>query len=500
MRPESPGQSADLFTMEQEAIYSNILVDCNQSVMPRCGNNIYIIKNTLSRSGKCPDWREEVVDDNEQDDTKVFCTYCIHQAVPAVKFCILCEAFLCHTHLKVHSKSGEHILMAPRETFRKGQNLKCPIHNELLRYYCFEDATCICISCSLAGLHKHHQIEPLPEASERRKRDFKNILEKLMTQQRETDVKVQKLQSQRTTLKDKGSNLSARVSDLFTDARCQLDDLELRVLNEIAKEEKRIAEPISHCIQQLEQQKDELSRNIREIEGLCNSSDPLTILRKTSENKADFWFPRTRQSSLCDPEDLDEGLILVTLQRSLEDIMARIKRWHWASDVTLDVNTAANDIYVSGDKRTISWSKVNQRRQKSIERFKSYQVMSTQGFSSGRHYWEIDISPTGKWIVGVCYPSMDRKGEQSFIGNNDKSWGLGYQDKKYRVVHGRTERHIPSMLPCNKIGIYLDYEAGQLSFYEVSDIIRHIHTFTTIFTEPIHAIFWVWYSWVRVNS
>ncbi|XP_056406343.1 E3 ubiquitin/ISG15 ligase TRIM25-like [Hyla sarda] len=475
----------------EEPIYSNILLNNYEEPVIPIQGNIYSTLNTNPRSRS--EWQKEVMD-NSRENVRISCTHCV--SAPAVKWCTLCEVSLCDVHHQLHSKSREHVLMNPMET----KDQKCSIHNEVLNYYCIDDAICVCASCCHACIHKYHQIESLFEASERKKKGFKTILEKLHNMQEYTDVRVEILQCKRLELKDKASNLSVRVSDLFRDFRCKLDNLELKVLNDIAKEQSQLSEPISLLIQKMEQQKDELSRNISLIEELCNLSNPLTMLRRVGENQADFLYPKARPSLFGDPDDLDEGLILVSLQRSLNDIMAQIKRWHWVSDVTMDVSTAANDVYVSGDKRTASWSKINQRREKAPERFKSHQVVSTQRYSSGRHYWEIDISPSGKWIVGVCYPSMDRKGELSVIGKNDKSWGLGYADNKYKAIHDRTEKHLPSMLPCNKIGVYLDYESGHLSYYEVSDVIRHLHTFTTTFTEPVHAIFWVSHSWMRVNS
>ncbi|XP_069611715.1 E3 ubiquitin-protein ligase TRIM39-like [Ranitomeya imitator] len=486
-----------------EPIYSSILLNDGDSQGSRCAGNIYVDgKNIKPRIGEYESiaWHIKVKDNGNQEDTEVSCTYCVNRSVAAVRSCTLCEASLCSVHLNVHSKSKEHVFMAPMKTFDKAENVKCAIHNEVLKYYCFEDASCICVSCCLAGIHKNHQIEPLTDTCARKKKELKNVLEKLLIQQIETDSRVQTLQSQKATIKEKASKLSAKVSDLFIDLRYQMDNLELRILNEIAKEESNVSEPISLLLEKLEQQRDDLSRNIKLLEQLCNVSNPITILQKSRENHADLFYPKSRPSLLCDPEDLDEALILVTVKRSLDDIMARMKTWHCTSDVTMDVSTAANDIYVSGDKKTVSWSKINQRRQKTSERFKTYQVMSNQSFSSGRHYWEVEISNSGKWIMGVCYPSMDRKGELSVIGNNDKSWGLGYIDKKLKLMHDRTQRHLSSMLPCQRIGVYLDYEAGQMSFYEVSEGIRHIHTFITTFTEPVHAVFWVWYGWLRVTT
>ncbi|KAM4034894.1 tripartite motif-containing protein 14-like [Anomaloglossus baeobatrachus] len=486
-----------------EATYSNVLPNDGDSRSPSHAGNIYIHGFNLKPRNEVYEsilWQNKVENNRDQEDTEVSCTYCVHQSVPAVKSCTLCEASLCRIHLKVHSKSVEHVFMAPTKTFGKAVDVKCAIHDEVLKYYCFEDSSCVCVSCCLAGIHKNHQFEPLADACARKQKDFKDMLEILLIQKIETDARAQTLLSQRMTIREKANNLSAKVSDLFTSLRYQMHNLELTILNEIAKEESKVSEPISLLLEKVERQKDDLFTNIRLLENLCNISNPITVLQKSKENQADQFFPKSRPSLLCDPEELDEGLILVTLQRSLEDIMVCMKTWHWTSDVTMDVSTAANDVYVSGDKKTASWSKINQRREKTLSRFKSYQVMSAESFSSGRHYWEIEASNTGKWIMGLCYPSMDRKGELSVIGNNDKSWGLGYIDNKLKLMHDRTEKHFNSMLSCKRVAVYLDYEVGQMSFYEISEGIRHIHTFFTTFTEPVHAVFWVSHGWLRVTS
>ncbi|CAI9601866.1 unnamed protein product, partial [Staurois parvus] len=96
---------------------------------------------------------------------------------------------------------------------------------------------------------------------------------------------------------------------------------------------------------------------------------------------------------------------------------------------------------------------------------------------------------SGCWIVGVCYPSIDRRGGQSRFGYNKKSWclkGWGWDDQ-YWVIHDSHEIPFSSDGASTRVRIDLDYEAGRISFYDLCDPIRHLHTFTTTFTEPLHA-------------
>ncbi|KAM5145522.1 tripartite motif-containing protein 14-like [Mantella aurantiaca] len=262
-----------------------------------------------------------------QEDSKIFCTYCLDSSVPAVKSCLLCDAYLCDKHLTAHNKAPEHVLLDPTTSL---QTKKCPTHKELIKYYCIEDGSCL--------------------------------------------------------------------SDIITEVN-----------------------------------------------------------------------------------------VYFYLQE--------------ATDILLNVDTASNKIFISDDRKTVSKSQINQKRPKTPERFEGYtQVLSSQGFSSGRHYWDVDVGGSGDWKVGVCYPSIDRRGLHSLIGMSKKSWCLDRNGDQYRVIHDRKCILLPTNISSNRVRIYLDYEAGRISFYDLCDPIRHLHTFTTTFTEPLHAGLDIWDGCVKIGG
>ncbi|XP_063283137.1 E3 ubiquitin/ISG15 ligase TRIM25-like [Pelobates fuscus] len=454
-----------------------------------------------------------------QEKVGIPCTYCVHSPVPASKTCLHCEASLCETHLKVHSKSAEHVLTEPTTSIG---NRKCSVHKEILKYYCSDDAVCICVSCRLDGEHKGHQVETLTETSEKKKEKLRNILQKLTSEREEAERRVQNLLELRREEQEKATGVTDEVTALIRGIREELEALEKRVLSKISRQQEQVLLRVSDLIRQLEIKKEDLSRKMGHIEELCNMMDPLTVLQERESDSADY----------CDAEDgdnedrekhetkvravghLDVGLISVTLHSGLARIVARVKRQshvpanillgvELASDMLLDVNTAANNITVSSDMKTVSVSEINQSRPETPERFQHYsQVLSSSSFSSGRHYWEVECSESGGWMVGMAYPSIDRKGDQSEIGYNNKSWGLEswWNNNEYYVIYDREAvplLHLPSS---QRLRIYLDYEAGRLSFYELCDPIRHLYTFTATFTEPLHAIFGVYYgnNWLRI--
>ncbi|KAM4631820.1 E3 ubiquitin/ISG15 ligase TRIM25-like [Discoglossus pictus] len=446
----------------------------------------------------------------EQEETGIFCTYCIHYPVPATKSCLHCEASLCDNHVRVHSKSEEHVLSEPT-TFWGDR--KCSVHKKLLEYYCFEEAACICVSCSLAGDHRGHQVEMINEAFEKKKNKLRNVLEKLISKRKEMERRVQRLQEHRREVQERAAGVTETVTALIRDIRRQLEVLEKRVWSEITRQEEKVLLQVSDLIQQLEKEKDELSRKMSHIEELSTMTDPLPVLQDQKSHNDDFCdtekgdneYTQREDKKVPDGGDLDEGLISETLYRGLDDIVTdvKVKREIYmqeASDILLDVNTAANNVTVSGDMKTVSWTKTNQKRPETPERFQCPQILSTRSISSGRHYWDVETSGLGEWRVGMCYPSIERRGHQSWIGCNNKSWCLYGYNKVFSASHNSVQTPLPPSPSCHRYRISLDYEAGRLSFYELCDPIRHLHTFTATFTEPLHVVFCVWDIWVRIRS
>ncbi|XP_077117436.1 E3 ubiquitin/ISG15 ligase TRIM25-like [Ranitomeya variabilis] len=517
--------SADL---RNKLLCSICLSTFKDHVLLRCGHNfcrvcIGRVLDTQDGSGvySCPDCREEfkerpalmrnlylhnvaerfLITQQEQEKiTGICCTYCVDSPVPAVRSCLHCEASLCDKHLRAHSKSPEHVLSDPSTSLEKR---KCSVHKKILEYYCTEDAACICVSCSLAG---EHRVEMLDEASEKKKEKLRNVLQKLKTKSEETEERVRSLEERRRKAQEKAAGEAERVTALCTDIRRRVDDLEKKVLSEISRQEKEESLSLTALIHQLEIKKDELSRKMRHIEELCNMTDPLTVLQD----------PDT--GDLCDPEEeggdedtggydkqLHDGDDLDVISHTLHtlcEVISGIRSGIYVedpADILLDVTTADNNLLISDDLKTATWTREKQKRPETAESFQCNQVMSRRGFTSGRHYWDVESSRSGDWMVGMCYPSIDRRGEQSYSGNNNKSWSLRRRyNNQYSVIHDSNVIPLTEKISSDRFRICLDYEAGQLSFYELCDPIRHLHTFTATFSEPLHAALYIWKGSIKI--
>ncbi|KAG8453086.1 hypothetical protein GDO86_004774 [Hymenochirus boettgeri] len=494
-------------------------INTDPATLP-CGHNFCqsCIGNVLgaqegSGGSTCPECRAKIVDcpgmmENgfpEKDRTGISCTYCIYSPAPAAKTCLHCEASLCEDHLKVHSKSGKHILTEPTNFLG---NRKCSVHNELLHFYCQQDRSCICASCSTIGEHKGHKLDLLNEASEKKKVKLRNLLQKVNNNKEEIRKRTHSLEEDRKRIQGKAEGETGRVTALFRDIREQLEGLEKRVLSEISRQEEKISLQIRDALQQLEEREDGLSRKIHQIEKLCSMVDPLTVLQGKKPEGGDSggkMHKKRNHKMATTVEDLDGDVISESLFLGLAGIVAEVKEKIYGQEATglvMDRDTAGNNFIVSEDNKTASYSHNDLHHPHNPKRFQIPQALSVVSFPTGRHYWEVEGSESGSWMVGMAYTNIKRAGKQSQIGDNDKSWGLYRYYNNYSVIHDGKGATLNLCPPGGKIRISLDYEAGHLSFYQLSDPIRHLHTFTATFTEPLHAAFWVFGDnvWVRLLS
>ncbi|XP_075950089.1 NACHT, LRR and PYD domains-containing protein 3-like [Anarhichas minor] len=161
----------------------------------------------------------------------------------------------------------------------------------------------------------------------------------------------------------------------------------------------------------------------------------------------------------------------------------------YTNKLTLDPNTAHRDLSLSeGNRKALRWTK--QPYPDHPERFDFWtQVLCTEGLT-GRCYWETEWS--GRAFIGVAYRRMCREGEgqDSWLGKNDCSWGLNCTKDSYRAWHKDMNTAVTTPPNTNKVGVYLDWSAGELSFFRAScGALTLLHTFHTTFTEPVYPGF-----------
>ncbi|KAL0992413.1 hypothetical protein UPYG_G00093000 [Umbra pygmaea] len=166
-------------------------------------------------------------------------------------------------------------------------------------------------------------------------------------------------------------------------------------------------------------------------------------------------------------------------------------------DLTLDPNTVNRNLCLSEENRKVTMSKETLPYPDHPERFDyCSQVLCREGLT-GRCYWEVEWGGGGA-MIGVTYKGINRRGggDDCRFGYNDKSWILNCYDNSYSVYHNANRTDLPvTSSGSYRVGVYLDWPAGTLSFYRVSsDTLTHLYTFNTTFTEPLYPGFRLNYS------
>ncbi|XP_038854446.1 LOW QUALITY PROTEIN: NACHT, LRR and PYD domains-containing protein 3-like [Salvelinus namaycush] len=166
----------------------------------------------------------------------------------------------------------------------------------------------------------------------------------------------------------------------------------------------------------------------------------------------------------------------------------------YACHLTLDPNTAHPNLRLSKVNRKLKRVEEKQHYEDHPDRFNCLsQVLCREGLSGCRYYWEVERHGS-KADIGVVYKGMKRKGLgfDSRIGNNRKSWCLFCSHRGYDFIHAGVSRSISDPVS-DRVGVYLDWSAGTLSFYGVSSsgTLTHLYTEHTTFTEPLYPGFGV---------
>ncbi|KAG6929568.1 butyrophilin subfamily 2 member A1 [Chelydra serpentina] len=157
----------------------------------------------------------------------------------------------------------------------------------------------------------------------------------------------------------------------------------------------------------------------------------------------------------------------------------------YAVDVTLDPDTAHPNLVLSEDRKHVkhaAWDPPN----KAEGFYHCICVLGAEGFAGGRRYWEVEVGGKTGWYLGVCRESVSRKGNVTLTPVNGY-WVVWLTGGIYQALTSPSTS-LPVSIRPSRMGIFLDYEAGEVSFYNVTDRSR-LFTFTDTFSGTLHPYF-----------
>uniref|UniRef100_A0A3Q3GA20 Uncharacterized protein n=1 Tax=Labrus bergylta TaxID=56723 RepID=A0A3Q3GA20_9LABR len=232
-------------------------------------------------------------------------------------------------------------------------------------------------------------------------------------------------------------------------------------------------------IKELEEEISELTKRITEVEEHSRNKDHLQFLES---------FP------LLNPAPPTKDWTKVRVYSSYEQVKkmcsdVELKEvQQFAVDVTLDPETAQRELILSDDGKQIRHASIKRIYSDSSKRFLShFCVVGKQSFSSGRSYYEVQVGGKTDWLVGVARESINRKVPLTFSPQKGL-WTVWLDEGKFKAYTDPPVRLCLNSKP-QKVGVFVDYEEGLVSFYDV-DAPALIYSFTGCnFTEKLFPIF-----------
>ncbi|XP_030210465.1 E3 ubiquitin-protein ligase TRIM39-like [Gadus morhua] len=247
-------------------------------------------------------------------------------------------------------------------------------------------------------------------------------------------------------------------------------------------------------IKDLEQEIEDLTNRSSEVKQLSHTKDHLHFLQAFRSLKDP---PHTRDWTTV---EVRPPSYIGTLRRSLDQLEetlnmemkklrdAELKRvQQYEVDVTLDPDTALPSLILSEDGKQVHHGDVVKKLPGNPKRFtlRKY-VLTRQSFSSGRFYFEVQVKDKTAWCVGVARESIHRIGE--IIETPETGYWILYYGKGVLVFNDAPDVHLPLRAELQKVGVFVDYDEGLVSFYDVEARV-HIYSATACtFSEPLYPI------------
>ncbi|XP_066469220.1 tripartite motif-containing protein 10-like [Tiliqua scincoides] len=398
---------------------------------------------------KCPICKEYLSDPVTLDCGHNFCRGCITDYCEKWEDlgdleCPLCKAKIKRGNFRPNWQLANVVEKIKCLSFNLGKENLCARHQEKLHLFCKEDQELVCIICERSPEHRSHPVLLLEEAAKECKdqlcghlEDLRKERERILASQAGTEKESQDLLGQ---VEEKKTSTVA----VFNRLHQFLEKQKMPLLSQLEELEKEIATRREEHMARLKKELSSLEGLIQQMEEKCQ--------QPASELLQD---------------------IRMTLQRAMESEGLFKEQ----ANVTLDPDTVHPRLVLSEDRRSVRWGYRCQDLPNNPERFDYWEfVLGREGFTAGRHFWEVTVGDEGAWAVGVARKSVSRKGW--FFVNPEKGfWAVGQFGGQYRVVNPPAFTLLSLSQELKRIQVTLNCTKGEVDFSD-ADTGVHIHTYS----------------------
>ncbi|XP_062362172.1 E3 ubiquitin-protein ligase TRIM65 [Cinclus cinclus] len=401
----------------------------------------------------------------------------------------------------------------------------CRQHGRPLELYCEDERRCICCVCTVRDCQRHRLV--LFEEERAKKQTFlKKSLEKAQEESERIELAMKEMELQTLSIKD-CSELKAGIQSKFTHLRTALEDFQCQTVARIEQEQGAALERVDKNWNLCKDRLDVLGKHREKVQSLLACPDHRTFFQELP------MLPPLESPEALVPVEFDVTAVIKPISEILTSIsrlllgdlpgsvapkapeptgqgpvhpqelavkaVAPLPRCQLRSELlkdhrnlTFDPKTANKYLELSKGARKAKHGHGAVHGQEQGPRFQPWQVLCTQSYGPGHHYWEVKIS-SHSVILGVTYqglPWEQQQGHRFNIGLDGGSWGLQVREDCYLAWHKGQAEKIQEQLYKN-LGVSLDYDKGLLSFYGLGEKMEFIHSFHSVFTEPLYPVFWL---------
>ncbi|XP_033985521.1 E3 ubiquitin-protein ligase TRIM21-like isoform X2 [Trematomus bernacchii] len=416
---------------------------------------------------------------------EVPCDVCTETKLKALKSCLVCLTSYCETHLEPHlTKSGlkRHQLIDPVENL---EDRMCPKHDKPLELFCKTDQTCVCMLCTVLD-HKMHDVVPLKEGYEGKKAALGKKEARIQEMIQKRQLKIEEIQHSVDLSKEEADREIAEGVQVFTALKESVERNLNEFIQTIEEKQNMRMKRAEDFIKELEQEISQLKKRSAKVEQLSRSEDHLHVLQGVQSLNIQHPSPTKDWTKVSIPPSSYEGTVVravVQLEETLSKEMKKLleadvrRVQRYAVDVTLDPDTAYPTLILSDDGKQVSDGGVEKNLPENPERFsEANSVLGKQSFSSGKFYFEVQVKGKTEWDFGVARESINRKREVT-LNPEEGYWAIWLtKGFEYEALDAPLVLLSLKSRP-KKVGVFVDYEEGLVSFYDV-DAAALIYSFT----------------------
>ncbi|XP_075384253.1 E3 ubiquitin-protein ligase TRIM50 [Tenrec ecaudatus] len=366
----------------------------------------------------------------------------------------------------------------------------CTHHRNPLSLFCEKDQELICGLCGLLGSHQHHRITPVSTVHSRMKEELSALISDLKQEQKMVDEHIAKLVNNRTRIVNESDVFSWVIRREFQELHHLVDEEKAGCLARVEGHTRGLVASLNMQLEQAQGTRERLAQAEQVLEQCSGGSDQ-EFIRK--------YHALATRTELQQARPLEGTFSPVAFKPGLHQADIKLTVWKRLfrqvlpapEPLKLDPATAHPLLELSKGNTVVQCGLLPQPRASQPERFDySTCVLASQGFSCGRHYWEVVVGSKSHWRLGVIKGTASRKGKLSRSPEHGV-WLIGLKEGRVYEAFGCPRVPLPVAGHPHRIGVYLHYEQGELTFFDADrcDDLRVLYTFWADFQGKLFPIF-----------